>query len=51
MNAFFIYRETEDEIIFESHEKSSQLHLELVKSQIETMADVLKWTVKKYGNR
>jgi len=44
-------KETEDEIIFESHEKSSQLHLELVKSQIETMADVLKWTVKKYGNR
>ena len=46
-----IFRSTNDELIFESHEKSTKLHLDLVKSQAETMVDVLKYTVSKYGNK
>ena len=46
-----IFRSTNDELIFESHEKSTKLHLDLVKSRAETMVDVLKYTVSKYGNK
>jgi len=46
-----VVKSTNDELIFESHEKSTKLHLDLVKSQAETMVDVLKYTVSKYGNK
>ena len=44
------FRATDDELIFEAPEKSSELYYELVKSKIETMSDALKWAVAKHGN-
>ena len=46
----FFFRATDDELIFEAPEKSSELYYELVKSKIETMSDALTWAVKKHGN-
>ena len=44
------FRATDDELIFEAPEKSSELYYELVKSKIETMSDALTWAVKKHGS-
>jgi long-chain acyl-CoA synthetase len=44
-------RKDENEIVYESPERTSKLYLELVKSQAETMADAFAWSVAKYGNK
>jgi len=44
-------RSTDDELVFETPEKTSELYFEIVKSQVETMADALKWSVAKHGNK
>ena len=45
------FRSTDDELVFESPEKTSQIYFDIVKSQCETMADALKWSVAKHGNK
>ena len=45
------FRSTDDELVFESPEKTSQIYFDMVKSQCETMADALKWSVAKHGNK
>ena len=47
----FIFRKTDNEILFEPFELSSPLHLEMIKAQVQTMADVFKWCISKYGNQ
>jgi len=46
-----IVRKTDNEILFEPFELSSPLHLEMIKAQVQTMADVFKWCISKYGNQ
>ena len=42
---------TQDQMVFESPEKTRQIHMDFVKSKASTMAEAFSWAVKRYRDQ